>query len=72
MSDLAARASAIAQSARESLPAKKEQNRREMPEFTAWFDSIRKAFTEYVWQNPGRFPGGRAAENGKTIQWGDR
>jgi hypothetical protein len=56
---LSARASAIAQSARESLPARRERNRAEMPESAAFVDEWRGM-------------GGRFAlrENGRVVEFG--
>jgi hypothetical protein len=56
---LATRASAIAQSARESLPARRERNREEMPASAAFVDEWRGM--------GGRF---LLRENGRVVEFG--
>jgi hypothetical protein len=63
---LSARASAIAAAARESLPARREKNRAEMPETAAIVDDLRKAF------GTAAIKWARFTESGRTVEWGRR
>lgn len=64
MSDLAQRASAIAQSARTRVVSERERNRQNMPEATRIVDEIRSVFGPPVYL--------RFVENGYTVAWGQR
>jgi hypothetical protein len=62
MSELAERAHNIAAAARVRAQSRRDDNRAAMPLFTAFVDDLRTRFG---------IAGGRATENGRTVQWGE-